>query len=320
MTEAVDDTAECRARAPPAAVRRPTPWSRRPRCCAAARAPVIIVGDGVALRRRARRGDGARRGPGRPGAWRADLPSRGLSRRSPAVAGGLFLPSPPGVRKALDGADALVIVGATVFTWFLHSAGEPVPAGAARRADRRRRPRDRTQPRGHPRHRGRSEDDGGGGDGRRWPRVSARRRARPLTARTREIGRARAEGERGFARPLRPSAGRRSRRRLMRALAEVAPRDTVIVDESATSLPHVLRHLPLATPNSSGSKTGTLGWAMGAALECSSPRRPGRWWPRSATAPSCTVPRRCGRPHGTGCRSPTSSPTTPPTRSSSRGC
>src|SRR5207247_5514672 len=54
---------------------------------------------------------------------------------------------------------------------------------------------------------------------------------------------------------------------LMRTLAAVAPGEAVIVDESATSLPHLLRHLPLATPNGFfGSKTGTLGWAMGAAL------------------------------------------------------
>src|SRR5204863_7931685 len=46
----------------------------------------------------------------------------------PLWRGGLF-PSPPGVRKALDGADALLVVGATVFTWFLHAPGEPFPRG-----------------------------------------------------------------------------------------------------------------------------------------------------------------------------------------------
>jgi len=94
----------------------------------------------------------------------------------------------------------------------------------------------------------------------------------------------------------------------MRTLAAVAPADTVIVDESATSLPHVLRHLPLATPNAFfGSKTGTLGWAMGAALgvQIASPGRPVRdsrlycrrsfpvpshpgaweWWVRSPAVP-----------------------------------
>ena len=54
---------------------------------------------------------------------------------------------------------------------------------------------------------------------------------------------------------------------LMRTLAAAAPRDVVIVDESATSLPYVLRYLPFATPGSFfGGKTGTLGWGMGAAL------------------------------------------------------
>jgi benzoylformate decarboxylase len=39
------------------------------------------------------------------------------------------------------------------------------------------------------------------------------------------------------------------------------------VDESASTLPHVLRHLPFKQPGSFfGSKTGTLGWAAGAAL------------------------------------------------------
>ena len=51
------------------------------------------------------------------------------------------------------------------------------------------------------------------------------------------------------------------------SLAAVAPRDVIVVDESATSLPYVLRYLPFATPGSFfGSKTGTLGWGMGAAL------------------------------------------------------
>src|SRR5256886_11092268 len=42
---------------------------------------------------------------------------------------------------------------------------------------------------------------------------------------------------------------------------------SVVVDESATSLPFVLRSMPFATPASFfGSKTGTLGWGMGAAI------------------------------------------------------
>src|SRR5207253_457557 len=46
----------------------------------------------------------------------------------PLWRGGLF-PSPAAVRKALDEADALLIVGANVFTWFLHTEGTPFPRG-----------------------------------------------------------------------------------------------------------------------------------------------------------------------------------------------
>ena len=54
---------------------------------------------------------------------------------------------------------------------------------------------------------------------------------------------------------------------LMRTLAGLLPPDAAVVDESASSLPHVLRHLPFG-PQAEffGSKTGTLGWAMGAAV------------------------------------------------------
>src|SRR5438094_727514 len=43
--------------------------------------------------------------------------------------------------------------------------------------------------------------------------------------------------------------------------------DAVVVDESATSLPFVLRYMSFPTPGSFyGGKTGTLGWGMGAAI------------------------------------------------------
>ena len=42
--------------------------------------------------------------------------------------GGLF-PSPGGVHKALEECDVLLIVGANVFTWFLHTEGAPFPRG-----------------------------------------------------------------------------------------------------------------------------------------------------------------------------------------------
>jgi len=54
---------------------------------------------------------------------------------------------------------------------------------------------------------------------------------------------------------------------LMHTLAGLLPPDVAVVDESASSLPHVLRHLPFgARSDFFGSKTGTLGWAMGAAV------------------------------------------------------
>src|SRR3989454_6893489 len=54
---------------------------------------------------------------------------------------------------------------------------------------------------------------------------------------------------------------------LMHTLGSLLPADAVVVDESATSLPFVLRYLPFASPGSFyGSKTGTLGWGMGAAI------------------------------------------------------
>jgi benzoylformate decarboxylase len=63
---------------------------------------------------------------------------------------------------------------------------------------------------------------------------------------------------------------------LMRTLATLLPPDALVVDESASSLAHVLRHLPFgAGSDFFGSKTGTLGWAMGAALgvQLAHPRR-----------------------------------------------
>jgi benzoylformate decarboxylase len=53
----------------------------------------------------------------------------------------------------------------------------------------------------------------------------------------------------------------------MRTLATLLTDDAIVVDESASSLPFVLRYLPFRAAGSFfGSKTGTLGWAMGAAV------------------------------------------------------
>jgi benzoylformate decarboxylase len=53
----------------------------------------------------------------------------------------------------------------------------------------------------------------------------------------------------------------------MQTLARTAPDDAVIVDETASSIRYVLGYLPFKYPGSFyGSKTGTLGWGMGAAI------------------------------------------------------
>jgi benzoylformate decarboxylase len=53
----------------------------------------------------------------------------------------------------------------------------------------------------------------------------------------------------------------------MQTLASLLPDTAIVVDESASSLPFVLRYLPFRSPGSFyGSKTGTLGWGMGAAI------------------------------------------------------
>jgi len=67
--------------------------------------------------------------------------------------------------------------------------------------------------------------------------------------RTRELGRTRAEQGARIRAAAEAEHDRTpiSQAYLMRTLAAVAPGDAAIVDESATSLPHVLRHLPLAT-------------------------------------------------------------------------
>jgi benzoylformate decarboxylase len=267
MTEVVEDTGEA---APVLAARsRPEAAAieRAASLLASARAPVIIAGDGVA-----RAGAlpelvalaellGARV-HGEPIFRRTSFPGD-----HPLWRGGLF-PSPAGVRKALDGADALLIVGATVFTWFLHAPGEPFPRGLPVV----------------------QIDDDAREIGRSYL-VTLGVVADPLTAlaeltaalggrldagarqaaaaRVREIGRGRGEQVARMHAAADAESDRVpiSQGYLMRTLAAVVPRDVIVVDESATSLPYVLRYLPFATPGSFfGSKTGTLGWGMGAAL------------------------------------------------------
>src|SRR5262249_13437746 len=102
-------------------------------------------------------------------------------------------------------------------------------------------------------------------------RAAARERAAAL-------GRARAEHTRRLSAAA-DAAGDRvpiAPEHLMRTLATLLPPDALLGDESASSLPHVLRHLPFgAGSDFFGSKTGTLGWGMGAALgvQLAHPRR-----------------------------------------------
>jgi benzoylformate decarboxylase len=181
--------------------------------------------------------------------------------------GGLY-PSVPAVRKAFDNADAVLIVGASMFTWFLHAPGTAVPpqlpliqvgddaweVGKSHRVSL-----------------GIVAD------------VDATLRAldEVLAARMTEAQRASARQRVGEMRTQRASlvaqardAAVADRHRtpisqpyLMHTLAALLPPDAVVVDESATSLGHVLRYMPFAKADSFfGGKTGTLGWGMGAAL------------------------------------------------------
>ncbi len=234
---------------------------------ASAKSPLIVAGDGVA-----RAGAVAdltalaellgARVHGEPVYRRLNFPGD-----HPLWRGGLF-PAPSGVRKALEECDAVLIVGASVFTWFLHTEGAPFPRGLKVV----------------------QVDDDPWEIGRSYPvtlgivadprttlaeltralasrmtdadRKAAARRVETIgTARGDIMARVRAAAE---AEAQRTPIGQAH---LMQTLASLLPADAVIVDESATSLPFVLRYMPFATPGSFfGGKTGTLGWGMGAAI------------------------------------------------------
>jgi benzoylformate decarboxylase len=245
----------------------PAAVARAAALLATAKAPLIIAGDGVA-RARARApllalaellGAAVH---GEPIYRRVSFPGD-----HPLWRGGLF-PSTAGVSRAIERADVVLIVGADAFTWFLHTPGGPFKPG----------------------QRVVQLDDDAAAIGRSYPvslgivadlaaalgalvaavserqdaaaKTAAHERAAALASTRQEHGRklvasARAAAERV---PIAPEF-------LMRTLAELLPANALIVDESASSLPHVLRHLPFG-PESDffGSKTGTLGWGMGAAL------------------------------------------------------
>jgi benzoylformate decarboxylase len=181
--------------------------------------------------------------------------------------GGLF-PTVSAVRKAFDNADAVLVVGASMFTWFLHAPGTAVPPGLplvqlgddawevgkshrvslgiVADVDATLRALDRELA-------ARMTDAQRAGARTRLADLGAQRGT--LT----EQARAAVEAEAGRT-PISPAY-------LMHVLGGLVPRDAIVVDESATSLGHVLRYFPMSAPDTFfGGKTGTLGWAMGAAL------------------------------------------------------
>jgi benzoylformate decarboxylase len=267
MIPAIEDSGA----APPsiAARSRPDPGAiaRAAELLSGARAPIVIAGDGVARAQAVSELTAlaellGARVHGEPVYRRTSFPGNHALWR-----GGLF-PSPMGVRKALEDCDALLIVGANVFTWFLHTEGTPFPRGL-------RVVQIDDDPweigRSHPIDLGIAADPKAS-----LAELSGALRARltesdrsAATARIEKIGAARGEMIKRVQAAAQAEAERVpiSQANLMRTLGSLLPADAVVVDESATSLPFVLRYLPFATPGSFyGSKTGTLGWGMGAAI------------------------------------------------------
>ncbi len=276
MTEPCDDTGA----APGPVAARPAPEpeaiARAAALFAAAKAPVIVAGDGVA--RAGAQAELVALAETIGAAVHGEPVHRRLSFPGdhPLWRGGLY-PTATAVAKALERFDTVLIAGANVFTWLFHAPGSPF--GANQRV---------VQIDDDPREISRSypvtlgivaavraalsdlheavakrQDD------------SARAAARERTA---TLARARDEHARRVAATADAAASRVpiAPEYLMRTLATLLPPDALIVDESASSLAHVLRHLPFgAGSDFFGSKTGTLGWAMGAALgvQLAHPRR-----------------------------------------------
>jgi benzoylformate decarboxylase len=272
----VDDAGDPPGETAAAAAPDPAALARAATILRDATSPLIIAGDGVA------RGGAVEalvalaelvgaRVHGEPIYRRQSFPGD-----HPLWRGGLY-PAPAAVRKAVDEADAVLIVGANVFTWFLYAPGEPFPRSVpvvqidsdAREIGRSYRVtlglvadmRTTLAALGEAVSAGATDAH----------RAAARERSERLgrqradqTAR----GRAAAEAERERE-PI-------SVAYLMATLGALMPRDAIVVDESASSLGAILRHLPFRSADSFfGSKTGTLGWAMGAAVGVQL-ARPGR--------------------------------------------
>jgi benzoylformate decarboxylase len=267
MTETVDDAGD----GAPTVLGRPEPEraaiARAAALLAAAKAPVIVAGDGVA--RAGARGELQALAELLGAAVHGEPIHRRASFAGdhPLWRGGLF-PSAASVRKSLERADCVLVAGAHVFTWLFHTPGPPFRPGVPVI----------------------QLDDDGREVGKTYPvtlgivadvrttlgalhaaleaRLGPAERA-AAAERSAALGRAKQEHARRLAAEAQAAAGRTpvSPAFLMHTLAGLLPDDAAIVDESASSLPHVLRHLPFG-PRAEffGSKTGTLGWAMGAAL------------------------------------------------------
>ncbi len=267
MTEPCDDTGE----APRPVSTQPTPEpeavARAASLLASAKAPVIVAGDGVA--RAGAQAELLALAETLGAAVHGEPIHRRLSFPGdhPLWRGGLY-PTATAVARALERFDAVLIAGANVFTWLFHAPGSPFrPGQFVVQLDDDAREIGRSYPitlgivagvRGalsdlHEAVAKRQDDAGRAGA---RERAASLRRGRDEHAR-RLAAAAEAAGDRV---PIAPEF-------LMHTLATLLPPDALIVDESASSLAHVLRHLPFG-PRADffGSKTGTLGWAMGAAL------------------------------------------------------
>jgi len=267
MTQIVDDNAAPAPDVRATAVADAETVARAAALLAGATRPLIVAGDGVARARAlpslvALAERLGARVHGEPIYRRTVFPSDHALWR-----GGLF-PTVSAVRKVFDNADAVLVVGASMFTWFLHAPGTAVPPdlplvqlgddawevgkshrvslGIVAAVDATLRALDRELT-------ARMTDA---------QRAAARTRVADLGAQRATLtdqARAAVEAEAGRT-PISPAY-------LMHVLAGLVPRDAIVVDESATSLGHVLRYFPMAAPDTFfGGKTGTLGWAMGAAL------------------------------------------------------
>src|SRR5439155_15905473 len=267
MSEPCDDTGA--APGPVAALPAPEPEAiaRAAALFAAAKAPVIVAGDGVA--RAGAQAELVALAETIGAAVHGEPIHRRLSFPGdhPLWRGGLY-PTATAVAKALERFDAVLIAGANVFTWLFHAPGSPF--GANQRV---------VQIDDDPREISRSypvtlgivaavraalsdlheavakrQDD------------SARAAARERTA---TLARARDEHARRVAATADAAASRVpiAPEYLMRTLATLLPPDALIVDESASSLAHVLRHLPFgAGSDFFGGKPGGLRDVLARAL------------------------------------------------------